>query len=190
MPKNELKLDKATHLYTLGDRKLISVTQAISVLDTRWRDPWYLERGRLIHLATAYYDRNELDESTVDPQIAPYIESYIKFRMNTDFEPTLIEQQLYHPQYFYAGTLDRQGSLNGNQAIIDIKSGVRVDVDELQETAYWELCRSNKIPIKKLFDLYLKGNGSMPSLVPVENPKNLLPVFLAALTLTRWKEKI
>ncbi len=185
-----LELDKTTHLYTLGDRKLISVTQAISILDNRWRDPWYLTRGKYIHKATELYDRDELDEDRLDSQIRPYLESYIKFRMNTDFKPILIEQRLYHPQYFYAGTLDRQGPLNGNQAIIDIKSGVRVDTDELQGVAYWELCRSNKIPVKKLFDLYLKGNGNMANLVPTEAPKHLLPVFLACLKITQWREKL
>lgn len=191
MPKNELQFTEEGHIYTLNGRRLISVTQALSILDDRWKvDPWYLERGRLIHLATEYYDRNELDESSIDPQIAPYIESYIKFRMNTDFEPKMIEQRLFHPQYFYAGTLDRQGPLNGNQVIIDIKSGTKVDVDELQGVAYWELCRSNKIPVEKLFDLYLRDDGRMPNLIPIEKPKLLLPVFLAALTLMRWKEKI
>ena len=188
-----LSLDPTTHTYSLDDgRKLISVTQALSILDNRCRiDPFYLERGRLIHLATEYYDRDELDESSLDSRIAPYVESYIKFRMNTDFEPKLIEQKFYHPQYFYAGRLDRQGPLNGISVIIDIKSGAKADVDELQEVALWELCRVNNIPVTKLFDLYLRDNGGMPNLVPIKKPKKLLlPVFLAALTCERWRQGI
>ncbi len=187
----EFTFTEEGHLYTLNGRRLISVTQALAIVDIRYKDPWYLQRGQMIHLATEYFDRDELDESSVDPRIAPYVESYIKFRMGTDFEPKLIEQKFYHPQYFYAGRLDRQGPLNGVSAIIDIKSGAKAKVDELQEVALWELCRVNDVPVTKLFDLYLDENGKMPNLVPIEKPKKLLlPVFLAALTLTRWKEGI
>ncbi len=185
-----LNFDESTHTYILDGRRLITVTQALAILDDRWKvDPFYLERGRLIHLATEYYDRDELDESSVDPRIAPFLESYIKFRMSTDFIPQLIEQKFYHPQYFYAGRLDRQGLFNGMSVIIDIKSGQKADVDELQNVALWELCQVNHVPVKKLFDLYLRDDGKMPNLVPVEKSKKLLlPVFLAALTVTRFKE--
>ncbi len=59
MPKNELLLDEETHRYTLDGRRLISVTQALSILDERRKDPYYLERGRFVHLATEYLDRDE-----------------------------------------------------------------------------------------------------------------------------------
>lgn len=189
MPKNELKLDEATHTYTIGNRKLISVTQGISILDNRWRDPWYLERGRLVHLACEYYDRDELDESTVDPQIRPYLDAYMKFKEDTKFEVTAIEYQLSHPHFFYAGTLDRIGILNQNEVLIDLKSGAKVDTDELQGAGYWELCRANGTSIKKVFDLYLHDNSTY-SLIEIKNPKILLPVFLATLTLAKWRDKL
>jgi len=184
-----LEFDETTHLYTLGDQKLLSVTQSISILDTRWRDPWYLERGRLIHLACEYYDRDELDESTVDLQIRPYLDAYVKFLLDTKFKITAIEYRLSHPTLFYAGTLDRIGILNQNEVLIDIKSGAKVDTDELQGAGYWELCRANGTSIKKVFDLYLRENGTY-SLVEIKNPKLLLPVFLACLKIIQWKEKL
>ncbi len=141
----------------------------------------------MIHLATAYYDRDELDESTVDERIRGYFEAYLKFRSDTGFIPIHIEHRLFHPIYKYAGTLDRIGPLNNRKALIDLKSGVEVPVDPLQDAAYWELCKANKIPVDKLFDLYLHDTGKY-NLEPVEKPKLLLPVFLAALTVTRFKE--
>ena len=184
-----LELDETTHLYTLGDRKLISVTQGISILDIRWKDPWYLTRGKYIHKATELYDRDELDEDRLDPQIRPYLEAYVKFKSDTGFLVRLIEHKLYHPQYLFAGRIDRTGILNGVEDLIDIKSGVKVDTDELQGAGYWELCRANNISIRKVFDLYLHENGTY-SLVEIKNPKSLLPVFLACLKITQWKEKI
>ena len=186
--KSDFQFDEEKHLYTLDGRRLISVTQALAVVDSRYKDPWYLLRGQYVHKATELYDRDELDESSVDPMIAGFLESYIKFRMNTDFEPKLIEQKFYHPQYFYAGRFDRQGPLNGASAIIDLKSGAKADVDELQNVALWELCRVNDVPVTKLFDLYLDEKGKMPNLIPISKPKKLLlPVFLACLTVTRFK---
>ena len=187
MPK--LELDDQ-HVYRLDGRRLISVTQALNILDDRWKvDPFYLERGRIIHLATEYLDRDELDLQTLDDQILPYFNAYVKFEEDTGFKVGLIECQLYHPQYYYAGTIDRTGDLNGNHVLIDLKSGVKTRVDELQTVAYWELCRVNNIPVKKQFDLYLHENGTY-KLEPVENRKLLLPVFLAALQCARWKENL
>ncbi len=193
-----LHFDEATHTYTLvgpgltiGDgRRLISVTQALAILDGKRKDPFYLNRGRMIHLATEYYDRDELDEASVDPQIQGYVWSYQKFLASTDFKPRMIEARLYHPQYLYAGTLDRVGPLNGSEAILDVKSGAKSDIDELQVVAYWELCRVNGILVKKLFGLYLKEDGGMPNLIPVDNKKELLLDFLACLRVTRRKEKL
>lgn len=193
MPK--LNFDPDKHLYTLDDgRRLISVTQALSILDDRWKvDPFYLERGRIIDLACELYDMGELDENSVDPQIEGYVDGYKKFIIETKFKvvyPKPGEGQLilHHPQYFYAGKPDVIGILNDDLDLIDRKSGAKSKVDELQEVAYWELARANDIPVKKLFDLYLHKNGTY-NLEPVkQTPKHLLPVFLATLTCARWKE--
>jgi hypothetical protein len=187
---NRLELEESTHNYTLDGRRLISVTQVLSILDDRWKvDPFYLERGRLIHLATEYYDRDELDFDTVDDRIKPYLGAYINFKKDASFKPGFIEYPLYHSQYFYAGKIDRIGIINGCGSLIDLKSGAKTKSDELQAVAYRELCRINNIPINKQFDLYLKDNGTY-KLESVEHYKLLLPVFLACLTIARWKEGI
>jgi len=185
----ELILQEEGHVYTLNGKRLISVTQALSILDDRWKvDPWYLERGRLVHLATQYYDRDELDENTIDPQIKDYFDAYISFRKDTGFNPQLIEHRLYHKGYVFAGTIDRIGLLNANLSLIDLKSGAPARVDELQGVAYWELCRANDIPIKKVFDLYLHADGTYKLEPLKKKPKLLLPVFLACLQVARWKK--
>ena len=187
---NKLEFDESTHTYTLNGRHLISVTQALSILDDRWKvDPFYLERGRLIHLATEYYDRDELDESTVDERIRPYLDAYMRFRRDTDFAPTFIERELYHPKYLYGMRIDRIGFLNDRWVMIDLKSGAPAKIDELQGAAYLEGCLANGIEVKGGFDLYLHDDTTY-KLEPVEIPKRLLPVFLACLTVMRWKEGI
>ena len=185
---NKLDFDESNHTYTLDGRRLISVTQALSILDDRWKvDPFYLERGRLIHLATEYYDNDELDESTVDERIRPYLEAYKKFCKDTHFAVQWIEYKLSHPSYQYAGKIDKIGQLNGCLVIIDLKSGAKAKVDELQAIAYRELCLVNNIPVKKQFDLYLHDDGTY-KLEPVEIPKRLMPIFLACLKIAQYRE--
>jgi hypothetical protein len=186
----ELQFEEEGHFYTLNGRRLVSVTQALSLVDDRRAvDPWYLERGTYVHRACEFYDRDELDLETVDPAIQGYVTAWTTFRQDSGFTPDCVEVRLYHPRHRYAGTVDRIGTLNGLDVIIDIKSGAPARVDELQGAAYWELARVNSIPVKKAFDLYLRDDGTY-KLQPIENPKSLLYTFLAILTAYRWKEKI
>lgn len=181
-------LREEDHTYWLDQRRMIGVTEALSVFGRRGVDPFYLERGRIIHKAIEYYNQDELDESTIDDRIRPYFNARIKFGQDTGFKPIYIEKKLYHPKYFYAGRIDEIGILNDSLAIIDDKSGQKNRIDELQEVAYWELATSNEIKVKKLFDLYLMANGNY-HLEPVKSPKlSLLPVFLAAFKCVQWKE--
>jgi hypothetical protein len=182
-----LTLDEETHTYELYGRRLISVTQALSLVDDRRGiDPWYMERGRLIHLAAEYLDLGVLDDDTIDPQIEGYLRAYKKFLDDTHFTIVDVERKLYHPTHLYAGKIDRIGTLNGDGDIIDLKSGTPARVDELQLAAYFELCRVNDIPVKKAFDLYLHQDG-IYKLEPIPNPKLLLPTFLNVLGAYRWK---
>ena len=193
MPKNELIFREEDHSYWIGERRLLSVTQALHILDDRPKiDPWYLQRGTFIHKATEYLDRDELDLQTLDDRILPYFNAYVKFREDTRFAVTDIEYPLYHPEYFYAGKIDRLGFLNNRLVLVDLKSGTKAKVDELQIAAYWELCRANhnderNLNVKDAFVLYLKEDSNY-SIVKIERPRLLLPIFLACLTVIRFKE--
>jgi len=187
MPK--LELDE-NHIYRLDGRRIIGTTEALKILDDRRKvDPFYLERGSFIHKATEYDDQDELDFDTVDDQIKPYLGAYAKFKRDTGFDPQFIETIFYHPKYLFAGKIDRIGMLNKNLIILDLKSGTMTDIDKLQLAAYWELVNVNHIIATKAFALYLKDDGNY-SLVEVEKPKLLLPVFLAALKIAQWKENL
>jgi hypothetical protein len=184
----EFTFQEEGHIYRLDGHRIISTTQALDILDDRQKDPYYLERGRLVHLATEYLDRDELDGNSLDPQISGYVAAYVGFKLDTGFIPTHIEHKLFHPKFMYAGRLDRIGPLNNCFVIIDLKSGAKAPkVDPLQGASYFELAIANKIPVKKIFDLYLDADGTY-KLEPINNPKLLLPIFLNCLQITRWKE--
>lgn len=185
-----LAFDPEKHEYRLGERRLVSVTQALSLVDDRRKDPYFLQRGRFIHLACELWDKGELSEETLDSAILPRLEAWKSFRADTGFTPRLIEQRLFHPIYLYGMTLDRQGPLNGADVLIDIKSSP-APVDVLQNAAYWAglMAQDPPIPTKKAFDVYLKDNGKY-SLVETKFLRRDFLTFLAILTAYRWKEKL
>jgi hypothetical protein len=90
-----------------------TILKAEGFIDTRFYDDWSRDRGSMIHLATAYDDRNELDEENLDPVIRPYLEAWQKFRRESGFIPEKIEVPGMSTVYRYAGTPDRIGELPG-----------------------------------------------------------------------------
>jgi hypothetical protein len=98
------------------------------------------ERGHHVHLATQLFDENDLDEATLDPVVAGYLEGWKLFREEMDFNPLQIEMKVYNPTYGYCGTLDRIGTFrdkpNNRKALIDIKSGAKEWHHPLQSMAY------------------------------------------------------
>jgi len=117
-----LLFDEEHHIFTLettGER-LPSVTQVLAKEglspDYSRVDPWYALRGKYAHKATQLHDNNTLDESTIDPEIMPYLEAYKQFRLEWGKEIIESETRLYHPIYRYAGILDR--IIKGNKCYI------------------------------------------------------------------------
>jgi len=185
-----LEFDQENHIYKMDGRKIPSVTDALSLVDDRRKDPYFLQRGRFIHLACELWDREELDEETVDSSILPRLEAWKLFRKESGFIPSTIEQFYFHPQYLYGFKPDCTGPLNGILSMIDKKSSPH-RIDTLQGAAYWGGLLAQKPPIdcKKIFDLYLKENGKY-NLVPVKFLRNNFLTFLAVLTAYRWKEEL
>jgi hypothetical protein len=63
--------------------------------------------GTALHADAHAYDDNDLDWSTVDPQVEPYLKAWVAFRENhPHLTPTARERRVYHPSFGYAGTLD------------------------------------------------------------------------------------
>jgi hypothetical protein len=169
--------------------KIPRVTEIIAAMfPERWKpDPWYLERGTLIHKACELHDTGELDIDSLDPQILPRVKAYWRFLDETEFRVELIEKRFTHSKYFYAGMVDRTGKLNGKMVLLDLKSGVQSETDKLQAGAYLGLLDDAKSSVNAAFDLYLKEDGSY-RLIEVEKPRRMFNIFLAALTVWRFKE--
>lgn len=138
-----LIFDHATHTYRWNGVIVPSVTQALKaggVIDYSMIPQDVLQRaairGTAVHKACELWDFDKLDESTLDAEVGAYLEGYKAFLRDTGFQPARIEQRIFHPQYIYAGTLDRTGTLNGQLIVLDFKTGIMLDGHRAQLAAY------------------------------------------------------
>lgn len=180
-----LVFDEASHTYTLDGIRYPSVTeilQAEGFIDTRWYDDWSRERGKFGHKATALYDAGELDEDSLDPILAPYLDAWKDFKENTGFVPSAIEKPVVNTRYHFAGTPDRVGTLGDLTCIIiDLKLGKPEPWAAIQTGAYRLLIES---PYKRAA-LHLMGDGRY-KLYP-HNDRQDMAIFQAALACHNWK---
>ena len=97
-------------------------------------------------------------QATVDTQypdeVTTALHSFIKFRKERmDIELTWSEQALTHPRYFYNGTIDCIGKIDGNIIVLDWKSSKCSDKDKpdiydsykTQVAAYVSLYNYNQV---------------------------------------------
>lgn len=127
-----LTFEPEHHIYRWDGQVVPSVTQILQdagIVDYSFipRDTreMALERGRLVHLATAMYDEGDLDSETLDPVLVPYVQAWEKFRDETGFKPIEIEKRGYNDKQRFAGTIDRIGRFRGREGryVLDIKCG-------------------------------------------------------------------
>jgi hypothetical protein len=156
-----LTLDKETHVYTLGDRRMPSVTEILKgagLVDDQWFTDAGRWRGSAVHSACWYDDQNDLDEDGLDDRLKPYLAAYRKFKAETGFVPTAIEEPLHHALLGYAGTPDRIGELSGGRLCLpDLKSGASSRVTRYQTAAYAGCLPSPRKYVR--MEVRLKDNG-------------------------------
>jgi len=153
----ELKFTEEGHIYH-HDPPVDGLTNMIKSFGfiTHKASQGYLDRGTAIHFALQLLDENDLDEDGVDPQIRPWIEGYKRFKEDTGFKPIRIEAMAHHDGYLFATRIDRDGKMNGDLVLLELKSGGK------QEWWGWQLALQQialQHEYKKRFALSLTGDG-------------------------------
>lgn len=141
-----LTFDAEPHIYRWDGQAVPSVTQLMQdagIIDYSHLHPdtrrMAMERGRLVHLATAMYDEGTLDEGSLDPVLVPYVMvGWAGFRRETGFKPTEIETRIFNERDRFAGCRDRVGTFPGRKGLflIDIKCGDYPEWVRWQMAAY------------------------------------------------------
>ena len=185
----EIVFQEEGHIYTVDGKSIPSVTtilKACGLIDTTWFTEGATTRGTYVHQATELLDRDDLDESSLDPVLTPYVDAYRRFKQETGFVIDDIEKRVHNATYGYAGTLDRTGTFIGDKtkSIIDIKTGQPAKWHGVQLAAY-ALCFGSEVLNR--YGLYLSNTGSYK----LERFKDRQDanIWLACLTLYKWREK-
>jgi hypothetical protein len=127
-----------THEYRVGDQRVPSVTQILKAtgiatdfdelagMSDRLGAAIDEKRalGQALHADAHAFDDDDLDWSTVDARVRPYLEAWATFRENSRLMPLGRERRVFHPTYRYAGTLDGIfAKPRAATVLVDIKTG-------------------------------------------------------------------
>ncbi len=105
----ELEFIEDGHLYHFRGAVVPSVTgilKEMGFIDTEWFDDYSRQRGSFAHKATHLDDIDQLDEESLDPVIAPYVEAWRRFKSDSGFRPIISERPMINVDLFYCGTPD------------------------------------------------------------------------------------
>jgi hypothetical protein len=203
-----LTFEPEQHVYQVDGATVPSVTQVLSgfsqLIDYSSVPAFQLEfaagRGTAAHKATELYDLGDLDEEgtreddeqrTDHIRLMPYVDAWKQFRADTGFEPSIIEQRMYHSLYGYAGTVDRIGVLYGELAVVEIKTTAKLwPATAIQVAAYQEAFNHGKTAkerAKRRYAVQLRPDGTY-RLEQYEDPADW-SCFLALLTLQNWNRR-
>lgn len=186
-----LSFEADTHTYRLLDDVVPSVTQILSDnrlrADYRWVNPDVLERARQIghaaHAAAHYSDEGTLVESTVAPEVLPFLQAWRAFVEVRQVRMVKLEQLFADTTYRFAGTIDRIAFIDGVErpVILDIKTGDSSGAN-YQTAAYGYLAG---LPLSTpRFSVQLHPERPIPYTVTPYRRTSDWRIFRAALELT------
>lgn len=128
MGANEgIVFDEEAHRYSINGTTVPSVTQILRPLvDLSGIPSSVLERkrdlGTRVHFACQLDDEGDLDETSVEDDVAPYLTGYRLFRRESGARVVLNEHRVADLKLMYAGTLDRVVQIDGKLWLVDLKT--------------------------------------------------------------------
>ena len=189
---SELAFDATAHAYTVDGRRVPSVTQVLELaglVDKRWFTDFARDRGTYVHQLLELHDTGDLDEASIDPQLAPYLDAWTAACRDLGARWSHVEHRMADATLGVAGTLDRFGVLAGKPTIADIKTGAAEDYIGIQLAGYAYLAELTGLAPSarrvRRVGVFLKSDGSY-RLVEYADRTDL-DVFRAALTVAHWR---
>jgi len=190
MGQHKVEVD-ANHIYWIDNKKVDGLTSTLSEagLISNYASEWYKTRGTYIHKATEYWDRGELDESTIDPQIKGYLESWKRFRKDQNYtpHPEFIEGKLFNSVLLVGMTIDRA------PGPVDLKSGTTEPWHALQLSLHWAtlIGEGSQELAKSPMDVYLDPDGGPPKIkaYKISELKEAYQVYCSMLHFIRWRRE-
>lgn len=155
------------HLYEVDGEKYDSVSEVIRFLSREEYDDINqytldnaAERGKAVHKACEVLYKYGKAEVTAD--IEPYVTAFLQFLKDNKCEFADIEKPVADTQNKIAGTPDYCGTVNGTEAIVDVKaqSAIKKTLVKAQLNGYRRIrVASGHKPAKALYCLQLLNTG-------------------------------
>jgi hypothetical protein len=181
--------DPEKHRYSVEGADFVSVTTVTRML-SNWPsgNDYNMTRGSAVHSACEFDDLGDLNESTVDPVILPYLEAYRQFKTDHDCLWTNIETPMVNLANKYAGRPDRIGVVDRKRCIVDLKTGGMFPSYAIQMAAYCHLTSEPYAHARIVVNLTEDGSYTMTSF-GLETLQRHFNVFLSALNIYRFKKE-
>lgn len=182
--------DDATHTYRHHGEVVPGVTsilRPLSAFDGIPRDVLEAKAdlGRRVHVACQFHDESDLDESSIEADVEPYLSAYQRFLRESGALVLLNEHFVYEPTYRYAGQLDRVLSAFGHRWLVDLKTCFTTPMSAGPQTAAYH--RALAAPdVTHRAALRLRADGTY-RFDPLKGA-NDWAAFLACWTLHQFKE--
>lgn len=158
--------------------------------------------GTKVHKACQLWDKGNLRIETLDARLLAWLEGWINFCRDFEFEIHAIEQPVFSNTHFYVGTLDRRGTLKKfGRSIVDIKTSTSImpgykcqarayrladsEGTVVKEGDIWKWTPGNKKKCTNAIIVQLVGAGNYKI---VETSATDELCFASAANVTSWKK--
>lgn len=176
--------DRATHTYTAGGRRLLSVTEVLreaGLVDVQWFTQESRDRGSYVHRAIELDESDDLDDARLDLGTQGYITAWRRFKMDSGARVISNEYICYDEMRGYAGMTDFLLEINDRLGVADLKTGGALPSHAIQIAAYARCVEG----VQDRWILHVKPDGRY-KLVRHDEPSDEM-VFLSALNVVQWK---
>lgn len=159
-----LVFDRYHHRYSAAGVAVPSVSEILAPLYNFEQVPLHVLRaaaafGTAVHRACELDDLGQLDEGTLDPQLAGHLHAWRSFCNGHQVRWTLVEARLHHQQMAYAGTVDRYGQVGGSDAVVDLKTTVKLYPAVGPQLAAYAKAIAGTTPATRRLAVQLKASG-------------------------------
>lgn len=195
-----LQFDEARHEYRVAGERWPSVTEILDpLLELDGIPKELLEAARQfgthVHSAVHLWNTDELDEESLDSNLAPYLAAWKSFITQTKAIVVLSELRVMHHSLEYAGTLDSIVEWDGMLHVLDVKTGAQIPKTVGPQTAaYLEAYKSQYgsqpglrrlSPVRYCVHLHKTGEFGLRKLCDRAD----FHLFLSALNIHKWRAR-
>jgi len=188
--RDTLTFEERTHTYRVAGVVVPSVTQILRPLMAfEGIPPAVLEAkadlGRRVHFACQLDDEDDLDESSIEDDVAPYLEGWRRFLRDSGAHVLHNEQRVLEPHLMYAGTLDNVIGYQRRKWLVDKKTSIATPISAGPQTAaYMRALNDPEVTHRAALRLRADGTYRFDPLTGADD----WAAFVACLTLHRFKE--